>query len=68
MSVRPAGLAELADGAAALPCGPAGLRRADRDGWREGLLEDFQLVLQSIMSQADDLQDRLINTYISSFS
>lgn len=59
-------MAEPADAAdAAQPCSPAGPRRADRDGgmegWMEGSLEDFNLVLQSIMSQADDLQHRLVN-------
>lgn len=52
------------DAAVALPCGAAGLRWADREplsGRMERMLVDFQLVLQSIVSQADDLQDRLVN-------
>lgn len=65
--VAPAGFAEPSsptDAALALPCGAAGLRWADREplsGWMERILVDFKLVLQSIVSQADDLQDRLVN-------
>lgn len=56
--------AGFADAAPVLPGGAAGLRGADGEplgGWMERMLVDFQLVLQSIMSQADDLQDRLVN-------
>lgn len=65
--VGPAGFAEPsspADAAPVLPCGAAGLRRAGREplsGWMERMLVDLKLVLQSILSHADDLQDRLVN-------
>lgn len=66
--VDPSGFVESSsptDAPLALPCGAAGLRSPDREplsSWTERILVDVKMVLQSILSQADDLQDRLVNT------
>lgn len=53
----------LADVALALPCGDEAACSCDCEACRrlEGSLESKQLLLQLIMSKADDLEDCLVN-------